>query len=266
MGHRYESHAWELGAMLPLLVVGLCLIPMYLRMGVTTIPQLIETRFGRTTKILFSGMFVVIYSILNLPVILYSGAVVFVDVFGLADTFQISRFWLVAILCVLIAVIGALYALCGGLKAVAVSDTINGIGLLVGGLMVPVLALAVLGQETAGGGILEGIQYMLQTEPARLNAWAAWNTPEPSMPWLLFFTGIFFTEIYWWGCNQSFVQRVLGAKSLKDAQQGTIICSILKELAFCIWRFPASLPTSSPPSKARLQPQATVRLILPTRR
>ncbi|RKJ81360.1 solute:sodium symporter family transporter [Butyricicoccus sp. 1XD8-22] len=237
---------WELGAMLPLLVVGLFLIPMYLKMGVTTIPQLIEARFGRTTKILFSGMFVVMYSVLNLPVILYSGAVVFVDIFDLGSVIPVNRFTLVAILCVVIGIIGGLYALCGGLKAVAVSDTINGIGLLASGMMVPVLALAVLGHETSGGGILEGIQYMVQADPAKLNAWAAWDTPEPSMPWLLFFTGIFFTEIYWWGCNQSFVQRVLGAKSLKDAQQGTILCAILKGVGFLYLALPGVIAAFLP--------------------
>ena len=62
------------------------------------------------------------------------------------------------ILCVVIGIIGGCYAIFGGLKAVAVSDTINGIGLIIGGLMIPFLALALLGHETTGGGLVEGVK------------------------------------------------------------------------------------------------------------
>lgn len=223
---------WELGAVAPLFVVGLFLMPIFLKMGVTTIPSMMESRFGRSTKLMFSGIIVVMYSVLNLPVILYSGAVVFENIFDISSSLHISKFAAVTLLCIVIGIIGGIYAVCGGLKAVAVSDTINGIGLIIGGLMVPILGLALLGHETMDGGIIDGIRYIMQTEPARLNSWAAWDAPDPAMPWPLLFTGVFFTEIYWWGCNQSFVQRVLGSRSLEDAQKGTIYCGMLKILGF----------------------------------
>lgn len=85
--------------------------------------------------------------------------------------FNLSKFSAVAVLCVIIGIIGGCYAIFGGLKAVAVSDTINGIGLIIGGLMIPFLGLALLGHETSGGGIIAGFQYMVHTEPTKLNAW-----------------------------------------------------------------------------------------------
>ena len=39
-------------------------------------------------------------------------------------------------MCVAIGVIGSIYAIFGGLKAVALSDTVNGVGLLIGGLLI----------------------------------------------------------------------------------------------------------------------------------
>lgn len=88
-----------------------------------------------------------------------SGAVAFERIFDFSGVLGISRFTAVAILCVVIGIVGACYAIFGGLKAVAVSDTINGVGLLIGGLMVPFLALAVLAKETGGSGIIDGFLY-----------------------------------------------------------------------------------------------------------
>ena len=216
---------WEVGALFTLFALALWFLPTYLKMGTTTIPQLMEARFGRGTKLMFSFVIVVMYSILNLPVILYSGAVVFENIFDISGIFGISKFTAVAILCVVIAIFG-------GLKAVAVSDTINGIGLIIGGLMIPFLALALLGHETTGGGLVEGVKYLVQTEPEKLNAWASWDAAEPALPWPLIFTGMFFNNLYWWCTNQSFVQRSLAAKSLKEGQKGAIYCGFLKTIGF----------------------------------
>ena len=223
---------WEVGALFTLFALALWFLPTYLKMGTTTIPQLMEARFGRGTKLMFSFVIVVMYSILNLPVILYSGAVVFENIFDISGIFGISKFTAVAILCVVIGIIGGCYAIFGGLKAVAVSDTINGIGLIIGGLMIPFLALALLGHETTGGGLVEGVKYLVQAEPEKLNAWAAWDAAEPALPWPLIFTGMFFNNLYWWCTNQSFVQRALAAKSLKEGQKGAIYCGFLKTIGF----------------------------------
>ena len=187
-----------------------------------------EERFGKTTKLVFSGIIVVMYSILNLPVILYSGAVVFERIFDISGMIGCSKFAAVAGLCVVIGIVGGCYAIFGGLKAVAVSDTINGIGLLIAGVLIPFIALAVLAKETGGSGVIDGWNYMVNADPAKMNAWSDWNSAEPNLPWPLIFTGMLFNNIYWWCCNQSFVQRSLAAKSLKEGQKGAIFCGFLK--------------------------------------
>ena len=122
--------AWEVGSMFTLLVLAYYFLPKYLKMGAMTIPSLMEERYGKRTKTMFSLVIVVMYSILNLPVILYSGAVVFEQIFGISSLLGTSRFASVAILCVIIGIVGGCYAVFGGLKAIAVSDTINGVGLI----------------------------------------------------------------------------------------------------------------------------------------
>ena len=79
-----------------------------------------EERYGKGTKTMFSLVIVVMYSILNLPVILYSGAVVFEQIFDISGILGTSKFMAVAILCLIIGIIGGCYAIFGGLKAVAV--------------------------------------------------------------------------------------------------------------------------------------------------
>ncbi|MDO4175012.1 MAG: solute:sodium symporter family transporter [Eubacteriales bacterium] len=224
--------AFEVGSLFTLFALAYFFLPTYLRYGVTTMPELMEARFDRTTRLIFSVLTVIMYSILNLPVILYSGAVAFERIFDFSGSLGISRFMAVAILCVIIGIIGACYAIFGGLKAVAVSDTINGVGLLIGGLMVPFLALAMLAKETGGSGIIDGFMYMVQTEPSKLNAWAPWDAAQPALPWPLIFTGMFFYNLFAWCTHQSFVQRTLAAKSLAEGQKGAIFCGFLKSIGF----------------------------------
>lgn len=220
--------AWEVGSMFTLLALAYYFLPRYLKMGAMTIPFLMEQRYGKGTKTMFSLVIVVMYSILNLPVILYSGAVVFEQMFGISDMLGISKFQAVAILCVIVGIVGGCYAVFGGLKAVAVSDTINGVGLIIGGLIIPFLGFAALSAATGGSGIMDGIRYIIEADPAKMNAVNAWNAAEPEVPWPLIITGMFFNNLYWWCTNQSFVQRSLAAKSLKEGQKGAIFCGFLK--------------------------------------
>lgn len=252
-GSNMSPIGWEVGSLFTLFALAYFFLPTYLKMGTTTMPQLMEARFGRKTRTMFSLVIVIMYSILNLPVILYSGAVVFENIFDISAIFNLSKFSAVAVLCVVIGIIGGCYAIFGGLKAVAVSDTINGIGLIIGGLMIPFLGLALLGKETSGGGIIAGFQYMVQTEPAKLNAWAAWDAGEPALPWPLIFTGMLFNNLYWWCCNQSFVQRALAAKSLKEGQKGAIFCGFLKTLGFFYLVLPGVIAYFLPSIQDKIQ-------------
>lgn len=231
-GQSWKSNmgpiAWEVGSMFTLLVLAFYFLPRFLKMGATTMPQLMESCYDKQTKVIFSAVIVLMYSVLNLPVILYSGAVVFENIFGISKILGVTPFKSVAILCVIVGVIGGCYAIFGGLKAVAVSDTINGVGLIVAGFIIPIIGFIALAKATGGEGLMDGIRYVIETEPTKLNAINAWDAPQPEVPWPLLLTGMFFNNIYWWCTNQSFVQRVLAAKNLKEGQKGAIYCGFLK--------------------------------------
>ena len=152
----------------------------------------------------------------------------------------VTKFQAVIILCIIISVIGSIYAIFGGLKAVAVSDTVNGIGLLIGGFMIPFFALSVLGRTAGGDGlsVIDGMRFLIENHSDMLNSIAPADSLPPAVPWPTVFTGLFFLGLQSWCTHQSFIQRVLAAKNLKEAQKGALYCAFLKIIGFMYLALP----------------------------
>ncbi len=230
--------AFEIVAAPCCIVLALFAAPRYLKSGITTIPQLIGLRYDRSTKLWFSIAYILLYIVVQIPVILYSGSLVFENIFGVSAMLGITKFQSVILLCVVISVIGSIYAIFGGLKAVAVSDTVNGIGLLIGGFMIPFFALNVLGNVSGGSGILDGMKYLIANHSDMLNSIAPADSLPPAVPWPTVFTGLFFLGLQSWCTHQSFIQRVLAAENLKEAQKGALYCAFLKIIGFMYLALP----------------------------
>lgn len=230
--------AFEIVAAPCCIVLALFAAPRYLKSGITTIPQLIGLRYDRSTKLWFSIAYILLYIVVQIPVILYSGSLVFENIFGVSAMLGVTKLQAVIILCIVISVIGSIYAIFGGLKAVAVSDTVNGIGLLIGGFMIPFFALNVLGKISGGSGIVDGLQYLIANHSDMLNSIAPANSLPPAVPWPTVFTGLFFLGLQSWCTHQSFIQRVLAAENLREAQKGALYCAFLKIIGFMYLALP----------------------------
>ena len=224
-----STMGWEVTSAIALVILAFVLMPKYLKTGLTTVPQFFEQRYDEGTRRLVSIIVLLSYVVIMLPNILYAGAQVFVNIFGIDKMFGISRFAAIAIVCVATAIIGSIYAIFGGLKAIALSDSINGLGLIVGGLLVPVFGFMFLSGQLGGdGSFMDGFDKFLHTNPSYLNAINEVNTPEPWLPWPLLFTGLLVNNMYYWATNQSIIQRTFGAKNLKEAQKGAVFAGFLK--------------------------------------
>lgn len=221
--------AWEVTAAMALIVMAFFLMPKYLKTGLTTVPEFFEQRYDAGTRRLVSLIVLLSYIVIMLPNILYAGAQVFSNIFDLPGLTGWSEFACIAVVCVATAFVGSIYAIFGGLKAIALSDSINGLGLIVGGLLVPIFGLIALGQMH-GGNFMQGVDVFLHSEPEMMNAINPANAPEPYMPWPLLLTGMFINNMYFWGTNQSIIQRTFGAKNLKEAQKGAVLAGFLKIL------------------------------------
>lgn len=232
--------AFEIVAAPCCIILALFAAPRYLKSGITTIPELIGLRYDRSTKLWFSIAYILLYIVVQIPVILYSGSLVFENIFGVSALLGISKFQSVIVLCIIISIIGSIYAIFGGLKAVAVSDTVNGVGLLIGGFMIPFFALNVLGHASGSEGfaILDGMKYLIENHSDMLNSIAPANALPPAVPWPTVFTGLLFLGLQSWCTHQSFIQRVLAAENLKEAQKGALYCAFLKIIGFMYLALP----------------------------
>ena len=219
--------AWEATSAFALVILAFVLLPKFLKGNISTIPQFYEMRYDTFTMRMFSIMFLFAYVITMLPTILYSGSVALEKIFDIQQIFGISYFTAILIVCFATGLIGMAYSVFGGLKAVAYSDTINGVGLLIGGFMVPILGFIALGQLD-GGGFFAGIKHFATATPEKINAWSAPNAMATYIPWPLLFTGMFVNNMFYWATNQSIIQRSLGAKNLAEAQKGAIWAGFFK--------------------------------------
>ena len=224
-----STMGWEVTSAIALVILAFVLMPKYLQTGLTTVPQFFEERYDAGTRRLVSIIVLLSYVVIMLPNILYAGAEVFVNIFGLDKVLGISYFAAIAIVCVATAIVGSIYAIFGGLKAIALSDSINGLGLIVGGLLVPIFGLMFLSGQLGGdGSFLDGLDKFLHTDPVYLNSINEYNSPEPWLPWPLLLTGLLVNNMYYWATNQSIIQRTFGAKNLKEAQKGAVFAGFLK--------------------------------------
>ena len=118
----------------------------------------------------------------------------------------------------IIGAIGTLYAASGGLKAIAYADLIQGIALLVGGMVIFFVGLHASGGWTA----------FSEANPDKLKLLLFEGHPgHEELPWHTVFTGMWIVMIYYCGLNQFIVQRNLAAKTLRDGQLGMIFAGAL---------------------------------------
>lgn len=223
--------AWEVTSALALVVAAMYFVPRYLKMGLTTIPEFLEKRFDGLTRTIIAFLLIVSFVSTLLPIVLYSGALSIESIFEISNLLDVSKqagLWLTVIV---VGGIGAIYAIFGGLKMVAYTDTINGFGLLLVGLAVPLLALMDIGD----GNIITGLNLVFEKTPERFDVISnevsvGEGARDAILPFGVLFTGLIINQLYFWAMHQSIIQRALGAVSLKEAQKGLLLTGLFKLL------------------------------------
>ncbi len=124
----------------------------------------------------------------------------------------------------LVGILGSIYAIFGGLRTVAVSDTLNGFGLLVGGIMISWLGLKAINPEAP----IQAIATLRETHPEKFNSLGS-NSQE--VPFSTLFTGVLLLNLFYWCTNQQIIQRAFAASTLREGQKGVLLAGVLKILA-----------------------------------
>ena len=223
---------WEVVCVIALVFMAWFFLPRFLRSGVATVPQYLEIRFDHQTQVITNLIFLIAYVGILLPIILYTGATGMTGILdvpsmlgSLPDAVGLNAetvaLWLIVWV---VGIIGSIYALFGGLRTVAVSDTLNGVGLLVGGFLITGFALAQLGD---GDGIRGGASLLLEQQKERFNSIGGAGS---SVPFGTIFSGIFLLNLFYWTTNQQIIQRTFGASSLAEGQKGVLLTGALKLL------------------------------------
>ena len=222
-GFNLSAMAWEVTAGIATIIMALVFLPKYLRGAFATLPSFLKERYDDDVRRMTVILFMIGYGLITIPSILYSGSVAVLRLFDVPSLLNLPYSQALIVTLLVVGIIGAIYAVFGGLKAVVVSDTINGIGLLIIGLLVPTLGLILLGD----GSFLAGLKTITTTQTHKLNAIGSASDP---VPFGTIFTGMIFANLFYWGTNQYVIQRTLGAASLAEGQKGVLLSGYFKLL------------------------------------
>ena len=222
-GFNLSSMAWEVTAAVATIAMAFVFLPRYLAGAFSTLPEFLNNRFDDDVRRLTVVLFMLGYGLVTIPSVLYSGSIAVLQLFDIPAMFDISYSKSIALTIVVIGSVGGVYAIFGGLRAVAVSDTLNGLGLLLIGIAVPILGLSLLGE----GSAVTGLKIIATTNTDKLNAIGSSADPTP---FATLFTGMIFANLFYWCTNQYVIQRTLGAKSLAEGQKGVLFSGFFKVL------------------------------------
>ena len=205
-GISVYSYEWMAAVILIFFV--LFILPFYLRSRIFTIPEFLEKRYDRRSRLVFSGMNVFFNIFIDAATALYAGGLVVLTLF------PGTPLWIGVLALALLAGVLSIF---GGLGAVVISDTIQAVVLIVGGIIVFFAVLAAVPSwESVYQTVPEGMLGIIQ--PAR----------DPSLPWPGLLTGVLVIGLYYWTTSQLVVQRTIAAKDLNHARWGSLFAGFLK--------------------------------------
>ncbi len=241
MAH-YELHAWCL------LVLGWVMVPFYARSRVFTMPEFLEKRFCSTSRWVLSVISLVAYILTKIAVGIFAGGVVFSVLLPDLNFMGLDSFWIGSIL---VIVLTGMYTVLGGLRAVAYTEALQTVVLILGSVLVTIFGLKALGdwdalREICGSDMFNLWKPLVPENidstwmPIREQGRMAWYFND-NYPWL----GMLFCApiigLWYWCTDQYIVQRALGAPNEREARRGSIFASFLKLLPVFIFIIPGMI-------------------------
>lgn len=215
--------SYEFMAALTLVIVGKFFLPIFIKQGIYTIPEFVEKRFSANLKTILAVFWLALFIFVNLTSILFLGGKAIDTIVGSGD----GSLMMPAI--IILAVVAVAYSLYGGLSAVAWTDVIQVVLLVLGGVITTLFALKAV---TPDSSIISGIEHVADVAGDKFDMILSRDNPEYSnLPGIYVLVGgLWVANLYYWGFNQYIIQRTLAAKSITEAQHGIIFAAFLKML------------------------------------
>ena len=226
LGLAIATYEWM--AAVTLLVVGKFFLPIYIEKKIYTIPEFVKKRYSKNLKTILAIFWISLFVFVNLTTVMYLGGKAMDTIFGNGDGSLITTS------IVGLSLFALTYSVWGGLSAVAWTDVVQVIILVLGGILMTAIALTYV---TPGGGILDGLTHVYNTVPERFSMILEKGeiiTPDGrdayfDLPGIAVLVGgMWIANTYYWGFNQYIIQRTFAAKSLEEAQKGIAFAAFLK--------------------------------------
>lgn len=214
IGLAIAAYEWQ--AAIVLILAAKFFLPIFLKREIYTMPQFLDQRFGSGVKVTMSVYWIALYTLVNLTTVLWLGGLAIETLTGM------PVFWAMAAL----GAFSIAYSVVGGLKAVALTDIIQVVILIMGGLIIAYLTVSMIG----GGSLFGGFDRMVTELPEKFDMiFEPGQKGYDDLPgiWTLL-GGLWILHLNYWAFNQYIIQRALGAKDLKEAQKGLVFAASLK--------------------------------------
>ena len=213
--------SYEFMSALTLVIVGKYFLPIFIKQGLYTIPEFVEKRFSANLKTILAVFWIALFVFVNLTSVLFLGAKAIDMIVGTGN----GDLLVPSILG--LAFVAAAYSIYGGLSAVAWTDVVQVVLLIVGGVITTLIALANVSPD---GGVISGLAHVTDVAGEKFHMIIDKDNPQfnnvPGIAVLI--GGLWVANLYYWGFNQYIIQRTLAAKSLREAQHGIIFAAFLK--------------------------------------
>ncbi len=215
VGLAIATYEWM--AALTLIIVGKFFLPIFIKKGLYTIPEFVEKRFSSQLKTILAVFWIGLYVFVNLASVMYLGGLALQTILGIDMLTGVIG----------LAAFAAAYSLYGGLSAVAWTDIIQVVVLVLGGLITTYLALNTV---SGGTGFFDGLGIVYNAVPEKFDMILEKSNPEyMNLPGIgVLIGGMWIANLYYWGFNQYIIQRTLAAKSLEESQKGILFAAGLK--------------------------------------
>ena len=213
--------SYEFMSALTLVIVGKYFLPIFIKQGLYTIPEFVEKRFSANLKTILAVFWIALFVFVNLTSVLFLGAKAIDMIVGTGN----GDLLVPSILG--LAFVAAAYSIYGGLSAVAWTDVVQVVLLIVGGVITTLIALANVSPD---GGVISGLAHVTDVAGEKFHMIIDKDNPQfNNLPGIaVLIGGLWVANLYYWGFNQYIIQRTLAAKSLREAQHGIIFAAFLK--------------------------------------
>ena len=232
LGLAIATYEWM--AAVTLLVVGKFFLPIFIEKKIYTIPEFVKKRYSNNLKTILAVFWICLFIFVNLTTVMYLGGKAMDTIFGTGDGS------LITVSIIGLGLFALTYSIWGGLSAVAWTDVVQVVILILGGMLMTGIALGYVMPEhriDGNGGILDGLSYVYSAVPERFSMILSEGeiiTPDGRDAYIdlpgiaVLIGGMWIANTYYWGFNQYIIQRTLAAKSLSEAQKGIAFAAFLK--------------------------------------